>query len=343
MLEEVFWDQWYWWWLLSVLFYYSAVLEKSVGIQNLISVPIRYAPAEGVGVLLSGLVYDTFTEHRDFIAAILELKVLGFIEINKKTNGDILLLPTEKERINITPQVEYLLNKILFVGNRESYLIPKKLYVRYNQNESQPTQRYREILEDYHKVNLKASQWVVSEGYMDINPKKERSVFVSISSLLVAILLVLSYFSGMVSDFFAYIAFFFIYFPLFFVVYSKSLVGKVFAGIFPTIIIWLIVSNDELRAVLFEELHLWLYIVVLVAQGAFIFTYEFVGTLTPKGKKIRNHLQGFKHFLKRVKKDEVQRAKKENPEYIDPTLPYMVLFGIEKYELNLDDMKHLAR
>ncbi len=343
MLETVFWEYWYWWWLLVVLIYYTIVLEKSVGIMHLLSTPVRYYPPKELGVLMAGMIYDRFTEHRDFVASILELEVLGLVEINKQKNGDLLVVRTDKQLKILIPQVEYLLYEVLFVGKAESYLIPQNFYVKNRHNKSKPTHRYKQIVEDYHKINIKASQWVVSEGYMQENPKKVRSKFVGWSTLLVAMMLVLSFFSGMVSDFFAYVAFFFIYFPMFFVVYSKDLLAKLFAGVFPFLIIWLIVGNDELREILFEELHLWLYIVVGMVQAAFIFTYEYVGTLTPKGKVMKNHLKGFKLFLERVKRDEVQRHKEENPEYIDKVLPYMVLFGIVDHELNLDKLKHLAR
>ncbi len=340
---ELFWEYWYWYWLLVVLVYYSIVLEKSVGVKNLFSTPVQYNPPTGFGVLLAGLIYDRFTEHKDFVASILELEVLGLVEIKREKNSDLLVLRTDKSPTPMIPLAQYLLDEVLFVGDRKSYLIPKRLYTRKSQTGSQDTQRYKEIVDDYHKVNMKASQWVVSEGYMEENPKKTRRRFVGWSTLLVIVMLLLTYFSGMVADFFAYVAFFFIYFPLFFVVYSKSIFGKIFAGVFPSLLLWLIIANDELRQILFEELHLWLYIVVLVVQMAFMFTYEYVGTLSPKGKEVRNHLVGFKEFLKRVKKDEVKKRKKEDPEYIDKVLPYMVLFGIEEHELNLDDMRHLAR
>lgn len=340
---EYFWEYWYWYWFLVVVFYYTAVLEKSVGIKSLLATPVRYYPPKGVGVLLSGVIYDRFTEHKDFVAAILELKVLGYVEIEKQDNDAVLITRQENTPAMVTPQVAYMLEKVLFPGARTSYLIPRTFYMRDHQNELSHSQRFDEIAKDYYQTGIKAAEWAVNEGYMEENPKKQRSRFVWWSILLVVLMLLMVLYSGMVSGFFAFVSFFFIYFPIFFVVYHKNLFAKLFAALFPLMIISLIVLNGEFREVLFEELHLWLYIVVGMVQGAFILIYEHVGSLTPKGKEIRNHLMGFKTFLQRVKLDEVQRRKEEDPEYVDRVLPYMVLFGIEAHALNLEELKYMAR
>ncbi len=343
MLEEVFWEYWYWWWFLLVLIYYAVVLEKSVGVKYLLSTPVRYSPPKGVGVLLCGLIYDRFTEYTDFVAAILELKVMGFVEINREENGDLLIINTESSDTTLIPQVEYMLEKILFVNSAKSYLIPKSFYVKNHQDQWEGSQRYAQIIKDYQKIGIKSAEWAVAKEYMEENPKKARGRFVGWSILLVVLLLVFGVFSGMVPGFFAFISFFFIYFPFFFVVYNKSIFAKLFTGLLMFMVIGLIVVNDEFRQILFEELHLWLYIVVGMVQVAFIFTYEYVGALSPKGKAIRNHLMGFKVFLERVKRDEVKRRKKEDPEYVDKVLPYMVLFDIIDYDLNLEELENFKR
>ena len=343
MLETVFLEYWYWWWLLAVLVYYTVVLEKSVGVKYLLSTPVRYSPPKGVGVLLCGLIYDRFTEHTDFVAAILELKVMGFVEINREQNGDLLIIRTENSDATLTPQVEYMLEKILFANNAKFYLIPKSFYVKNHRDQWEGSQRYAQIVKDYQTIGIKSSEWAVTEGYMKENPKKARGRFVGWSILLVVLLLVFGIFSGMVPGFFAFISFFFIYFPFFFVVYHKSIFAKLFTGLLMFMVIGVIVTNDEFRQILFEELHLWLYIVVGVVQVAFIFTYEYVGALSPKGKLIRNHLMGYKVFLERVKRDEVKRQKEEDPEYVDNVLPYMVLFGITDHDLNFEKLEDLPR
>ncbi len=342
-MMELFWEYWYWWWFLAVLVYYAVILEKSIGVKYLLSTPVRYSPPKGVGVLLSGLIYDRFTEHTDFVAAILELKVMGFVEIRREENGDLLIIRIKNRDTPLIPQIEYMLEEILFSGNKNSYLIPQSFYKKNHQYEGNGSQRYGQIVKDYQKTGIKSAEWATTEGYMEENPKKSRNRFVGWSVLLVLIMIVMVIFSGMVPGFFAFISLFFIYFPLFFVVYHKSIFAKLFTGLLMFMVIWLIVTNDELRQVLFEELHLWLYIVVGIVEVAFIIIYEYVGVLSSKGKATRNHLMGFKLFLERVKSDEVQRRKKEDPEYVDMMLPYMVLFRIIDHDLNLEKLEDLPR
>ena len=72
----------------------------------------------------------------------------------------------------------------------------------------------------------------------------------------------------------------------------------------------------------------------------FILLYERVGALTQKGKRMRNHLKGYKLFLERVKRDEVQRREETEPDYVDEVLPYMVLLGVKSRDMNLAKLTH---
>ncbi len=91
----------------------------------------------------------------------------------------------------------------------------------------------------------------------------------------------------------------------------------------------------------FCEYWYWWLLAVLIYY--IVVLEKSVGALSPKGKAIRNHLMGFKVFLERVKRDEVQRRKEEDPEYVDKVLPYIILLGIEDQELNLRELQFYVR
>lgn len=331
-MMEYFWEYWYWGMLVVFFVYFYRILEKSVGIKSIRAIPIRYYPPKGLSVIQAGVLYDRFTETKDFSASVLELAMLGYLSIHKQKNKDILLTCTKKKSDALNEEQRYLLKKVLFRGLSKSYTLLGSASV--------PESK---MLQDFDAISHRVSKWAVDEGYLVENPKKARRRFVWQTLLLFVVMAVMIYLSGMVSGFFAYIALFFIYIPLFFLTYSKSKAAKIIISIFPTVIILPIILNDEFRMVLFEELHLWLYIVIGIIIMAFRFTYEYVGTFTSKGLQARNWLSGFELFLKRVKKDEIQRRIEEDPHYLDKVLPYAVMYGISSHELDFDVLKDMAR
>jgi len=346
---EAFWEYWYWYWFLAVVFYYTAVLENTVGIKSLLSVPVQYYPPEGVGVVLSGLIYDRFSEQRDFIAAILELEVLGYVNKSIKNNGDLLIERVLNPKEIADSKANYMLEEILFSRGESTYLIPKVLYekVRFaSKRRRMLTHRAKEIVQDMQRLAEQASLWAVSEGYTKENLRRTRSRFFWISLLMIVVALVTGIATGMMPGFFLIISFFFFYLPIFMFFAGKSYGLKVFAVMLMLPLLVPVVpklANPEVREVFFGELHLWLYLLLAVVEVAFILLYERVGALTPKGKRVKHHLKGYKVYLERVKRDEVERRKEEDPTYMDKVHPYMVLLGVENYALNLKELKFAVR
>lgn len=56
------------------------------------------------------------------------------------------------------------------------------------------------------------------------------------------------------------------------------------------------------------------------------FYYE---TLSQKGKDLYDELRGFKFFLEKVERPQIEAFLKEDPEYLDKILPWVVLFGLQ--------------
>ena len=346
-MMEAFWEYWYWYWFLAVVMYYASVLENSIGIKYLLSIPVRYEPPKGVGVVLSGLIYDRFVNQRDFISAILELKVAGLISISKEGEGDIKIEPvdTTKEISDLHMSVFY--HKILFGKGNSSYSIPKRLLVtvrRFSKRERVPTPRAKEIIKDQFFLADKAAKWAVDEGYMSQNPRVARRRFFWISMFLIILALVIGKVTGLLPGFFLIIFVAFFYLPIYLFVVSKKSYGmKLFAVLLMSPLLIPLApkfANPEFRDIMFSELHLGYYLLLAVVEIAFILLYERVGALTKRGKMVRNQLNGYKMFLKRVKLDEVNRRKETNPEYIDEVSPYMVLLGVDSYKLNIEQLTH---
>ena len=56
------------------------------------------------------------------------------------------------------------------------------------------------------------------------------------------------------------------------------------------------------------------------------FYYE---TLSQKGKDLYDELRGFKYYLEKVERPQIEAFLKEDPEYLDKILPWVVLFGLQ--------------
>ncbi len=333
---------WHWYWFMGVLFYYTAVLEKSVGIKYILAIPVRYEPPKGVSVALCGVVYDRFTEQRDFVAAILELKVANLVKIVTLSSGDIVIERTDEQREIAEPHMVALFHNILFAKGNSRYTIPKQLQesVRYGtKRKTVPTPRAKEIIADMLSFAKQTAVWAVEEGYMLQNPRVARRGFFWVSMLFILFALVAGWISGMLPGFFLVILPPFFYLPLYLLVAVKNSYGmKLFALLLMSPILVPILpklGDPAFREVLFGELHAGYYLLLAVVEVAFILVYEQVTPLTPKGKMVRNHLKGYRRFLVRVKRDEVQRRQAEDPTSTDEVFPYMVLLGVLPYEMHL--------
>ena len=56
-----------------------------------------------------------------------------------------------------------------------------------------------------------------------------------------------------------------------------------------------------------------------------------MGARTRKGTATLRYLLGFKEFVEKVESNKIRLLLKEDPKYLDKTLPYAVLFGVSEH------------
>ncbi len=81
------------------------------------------------------------------------------------------------------------------------------------------------------------------------------------------------------------------------------------------------------------------FVVVVVA---IYWTCQQIGTYIRRGVMMQKHLLYLKEFMKRVKKDETERRLKNGPLYLDKTVPYALLFWLNKHCLKRYNEIHTA-
>lgn len=66
------------------------------------------------------------------------------------------------------------------------------------------------------------------------------------------------------------------------------------------------------------------------------FYYE---TLSKTGRDLYDHLRGFKYYLEKVERPQIETFLNEDPEYLDKILPWVVLFGLQnKLAKQIEDL-----
>ena len=70
----------------------------------------------------------------------------------------------------------------------------------------------------------------------------------------------------------------------------------------------------------------WMIISILLAIAAIVLLRK----RTPKGNAIRRRILGFRMFMDKAEKNQLQLLLKDNPGYFEKTLPYAVAFGLMK-------------
>jgi len=165
-LTERILGSWHWPALFGFILYLFHFLSNHRGFIDERSIAPRYNAPEGISVLQSGLIYDKFTDNEDYAAAILELAQQGYLEIyQEKKDDDPFLKRTGKKTADLSEDMKYLINKILFSGKR-THLLKKN-------SETEASQ----LKSGFKTINTMLYTWSVTEGYMRENPQAIRKKF----------------------------------------------------------------------------------------------------------------------------------------------------------------------
>jgi uncharacterized membrane protein YgcG len=294
------------------------------------SVAPQYYPPEGLSLLQSGLILDKFADKKDFAAAILELGVLGYLEIHQSgSDTSPIIRRTDKVHADddLTIDQVYLLDQILF-KNRDTYVI-----------KTQDADRAKRINTQLDRVNEMLYVWSVSNGQMQANPDQTRKHFLLRAGLMGVVLVVLSIISLFV-DYGLDVAMPSLMAIIFggvgISVFMKSWQSRAYSGIIFSVA-WLGISTVVFGAFLSDFPGGWAAILtspllLIVAAGGLVwYFYRRIGLFTPRGLETYRYLLGYRDFMKKVEKDRIRRFLKQDPRYLDRGLPYAVLFGLNDH------------
>ncbi|MBN2826002.1 MAG: DUF2207 domain-containing protein, partial [Campylobacterales bacterium] len=289
-------------------------------------VSTQYRAPNNLSVLQSGLIFDKFANDKDFSAAIIELGHKGYLTITK---GDDSSLPSfkklQKDQTELTPDMRYLLNDILF--DRDDTFKLKK----------DSNAQARKLSNGFDKINDMLYDWSLNQDYMQNNPKKARKNFLIRMILLAIPFLGISVYASL-SLLGVEITIVSIFFSVFLVVglivffttkgWFGSLFALMFIGISGASTLPAFLDQGQLSNVLYTPLFLIVVFTLMVW-----FTYKRIGKYTQRGSVTKSQLDGLQRFIKRVKADEIERNLKRDPLFLERYLTYAVLFGEAKHWL----------
>jgi hypothetical protein len=168
-LWEYLWYYWYLWAGALYLFWlYRYTRRLGIARFDPGSVAPRYRPPEGMSVLQAGLLMDRFADAEDLTAAVLELGVLGCLEIDPSGDPHAPVIRRrdpgcDPERL--TEDQRILMEEILFRGG-DSYTV-----------RSGDAERAAEIKMQMKRLGERLYDWSVRAGLMRRHPAELRQRF----------------------------------------------------------------------------------------------------------------------------------------------------------------------
>ncbi len=321
---------WHWPVMLGFLLYLFSFFKKYSGVIDERSIAPQYNPPKGMNTLQTGLIYDKFADNEDFSAAVLELGQKGYLEIFQKEKGDEpLLKKTEKSTKDLSSDLQYLMDYILFSKKRSHRL------KGYSKAGSAALQN------GFEEINKTLYNWSAESGYIRENPQAVRKKFLTMSIWILIPVIILSIYSifriyGTETIMILLFSSLFIGVGLFIALSHKSMFQKIFGLIF------ILTGSAQLIGIMSLKTSFSLLffspMTALIIIGITIYiVYHKIGAYTQKGANAHKHILGLKEYMSRVKEDEIRRRLKDDPLYLEKYLPYAVLFGITEHWLSLFD------
>ena len=325
--EKVLGD-WHWPVMIAFLLYLFGFLKKYSGVIDERSIAPQYNPPKGLNILQAGLIYDKFADNEDFSAAVLELGQKGYLEIFQKDKDDEpLLKKTDKSTKNLSSDLKYLMDHILFSQKRSHRL------KRYSKTGSATLQ------DGFEEINKMLYSWSVESGYIREDPQAIRKKFLSNSIWVLIPIIALSLYSifriyGIETVIILLFSSLFISAGLFITLSNKNTFSKIFGSIFIVAgsvqLVGILGFNSSWFLLLFSPIT-----AIVILSIVIYIIYHKVGVYTQKGADAHKHMLGLKEFMNRVKEDEIRRRLEDDPLYLEKYLPYAVLFGITEHWLSL--------
>ena len=322
---------WHWGALIGFLLYFKSLHKRYTGFEDNRSIAVKYLPPKDLSILQSGLILDKFADNEDFSAAILELAHLGYLTIEQESKkADPILKRTDKEVENLTSDQRYLLNSTLFKSGK-TYILSKG-----------SEDKAKKLLKNFQHINDNLYNWSVNSGYMMENPQDIRKKFLIKSFLAILPMVALTLYT--IYALYGENAVLASIFPVVFggvgiyiMLKDKKLYSKIFGLAFSSFGILPIFDLHEnglnIQTFFFSPIAVLIILLIVIAM-----IYKHIGEFTQKGAYTATDLLGLKEYIKRVKKDEIERVLRDDPIYLEKLLPYAVLFDLTDHWLSFYDV-----
>lgn len=327
---------WYWSIVIGALYYSIKVYKKYSGFVDRRAIAVQYYPPKRISVLESGFILNKAIKYKNFAAALIELAQCRYIKIiiDESTKKPILQR-TEKSDNGLSPDQQFLLRYIFFNWGKRSFLFSK-------------TSRFKaETLRNgFEEIKNDLNHWAEKEGLILANFEelKKRFYWKSIFYFVPMIFLIvigIIYTRIPSQDLLLSFSLICSVVGLFICCFTQAIPYKLLSMFLIAVSIFLPIEMREdfqlVRHVVIEP-----FIVIFISILILYITYRNIGGYTQKGASVRKHLLGLKEFIKRVKKDEIERRLEEDPLYLEKLLPYAILFGQTKHWLSFFHLMNIA-
>jgi len=309
---------------------YLYLVHRSFGLRVKRSIVVEYLPPKGYSLLQSGILLDKYADVDDVSAAIIELAQLGYIEISQEEDVPVLTR-LDKPSTDLSSDQKYLLEQILFAKE-------KKFEIKNKTNAEAITisKAFKTLTEDLYS-------WIVDNNYLRSDTAKIQKHFVLVVSTLAVLVFWLLYYILMLTH-----------------DIDGDLCEKVLTGVVivagMSLLVWGMVVHTWVRRLVVlplgvlwtvmlgvhllfahDTLYLWQFWMLLgmglVLVVSIYLSVERLGHYTPRGVALRRHLLGLREFIQRADAERIEYLLAQDPDYLERTLPYAILFGLTEHWL----------
>jgi uncharacterized membrane protein YgcG len=321
------WFKNYWSWLFALLLWFLMHwFWRRNGRNAPKTVVVRYKPPASLDILQAGLLLNRFSENRDFSAAVVDMARRGYLRIVKRKRA-LFLERMEKHR----EDYGFYQRQFFHVLFRRSGIVELS---GGSGRGAIPLSR------GIGSLKNALYDWAESDGYMMENPQTTRRHFLITIKILFALFALLVLFDtlhrfGMHTAGTVAATLFLSGIALVFIFQRGSQNKLIGSLLFAAALAIASVSMEKTFTFSFASLIVTPYPALLLALLPSRFYYKNLGKYTKKGAEVHAHLLGYKEFIKRVERDEVRQRLADDPDFLNETLPYAMLFGYVKKWIGL--------
>lgn len=319
------WFKNYWAWLFAMLTW--SLMHwywRRNGRNRVETITVRYAPPASLDIMQCGLLLDRFSDRGDFSAAVVDMARRGYLRIVK--HGRRLFVERTDKRREDYGFYQRQFFHILFRSGG---------VVELSDGSGRDA-----LSRGIGSLKNTLYDWAEAEGYMVENPRTTRRHFLIAVKILFGLFALLVLFDtlhrfGMEVAGTVAASFFLGGVALAFVFQRGFLNKMVGTLLFAAALALAYVAAGETFDFSFAAVISTPYPALMLAFVPSLFYHKNLGKYTDKGSRTHADLLGYKEFIKRVELDEVRKRLADNPDFLNETLPYAMLFGYVKKWIGL--------